>query len=366
PGTASESQFNKAKRIYEYIENTIHYSSVAFRQSGYIPQKPSVTLNTQLGDCKDLSRLFVALCHKAGIAANMVLIDTRDNGTRSMLLPGMDFNHCIARATLDNKDYFIELTDNNLPFAAMPNSLCGALMLDIPIHPGASSSGVAYLNTANRLRDKIVRSIEIRPKGSDLQYTTKVIKSGHLASDMRADFRHSDEQKRLKDMEAAVAAGYATGVKLKDLRFSGLDGLTDSVQYQFSYLANDQVSEVGTVNAFKINYHDVVATMDRFPAEERTLPVEYWYYENTDAYETQITVFAPDGMKFTTPPVSVSLAFKDLEYTLRFQLIDPGKLQVTRRFTNNRQQFYPPGDYEGLRSFFEKIVKAEQKFVGYQ
>ena len=366
PGTASESQFNKAKRIYEYIENTIHYSSVAFRQSGYIPQKPSVTLNTQLGDCKDLSRLFVALCHKAGIAANMVLIDTRDNGTRSMLLPGMDFNHCIARATLDNKDYFIELTDNNLPFAAMPNSLCGALMLDIPIHPGASSSGVAYLNTANRLRDKIVRTIEIRPKGSDLQYTTKVIKSGHLASDMRADFRHSDEQKRLKDMEAAVAAGYATGVKLKDLRFSGLDGLTDSVQYQFSYLANDQVSEVGTVNAFKINYHDVVATMDKFPAEKRTQPVEYWSYENTDAYETRVTVFAPAGTRFSAPPASVAFKFKDLEYSLQFRSVSPARLQVTRKFTNNRQQFYPPGDYEGLRSFFEKIVKAEQKFIGYQ
>ncbi|SDC16439.1 DUF3857 domain-containing protein [Niabella drilacis] len=365
-GSKPESQFEKARRIYNYIENNIHYSSVAFRQSGYVPQKPSVTLNTQLGDCKDLSRLFVALCHKAEIAANMVLIDTRNNGTKSMLLPAMDFNHCIAKAVLDNKEYFIELTDNNLPFAALPNSLNGALMLDIPRTPALSASGVTFLHTPNRSRDKTFRYIEIRPSGSDLAYSNKVVRTGHLASAIRADFRHSDEEKRLKDMEESLAGGYSTGLKLKDLKFSGLEDLTDSVTYQFSYLVNDQVSEVGPMSAFKINYHDVVATMDKFPAEKRTQPVEYWNYENTDAYETRVTVFAPAGMKFSASPASVSLTFKDLEYSLQFQLISPAKLQVTRKFTNNRQQFYAAEDYDGLRSFFEKIVKAEQKFIGYQ
>ncbi|MCD2421780.1 DUF3857 domain-containing protein [Niabella pedocola] len=365
-GAKPESQFEKARRIYNYIENSIHYSSVAFRQSGYVPQKPSVTLNTQLGDCKDLSRLFVALCHKAGIAANMVLINTRNNGTKSMLLPAMDFNHCIAKATLDNKEYFIELTDNNLPFAALPNSLSGALMLDIPRNPAVSGAGVTYLHTPNRSRDKILRMIEIRPQGSDLQYSNNLVKTGHLASATRANYRHSDEEKRMKDMEEALAGGYSTALKLKDLRFSGLDALTDSVQYQFSYVVKDQVSEIGPMNAFKINYHDVVATMDKFPAEKRTQPVEYWSYENTDVYETRVTVFAPQGTKFTTPPASVSLSFKDLQYTLQFKLMAPGKLQVNRTFTNSRQQFYAPEDYEGLRSFFEKIIKAEQKFIGYQ
>ncbi|WP_018629466.1 DUF3857 domain-containing protein [Niabella aurantiaca] len=365
-GAKPESQFAKAKRIYNYIENNIHYSSVAFRQSGYIPQKPSVTLNTQLGDCKDLSRLFVALCHQAGITANMVLIDTRNNGTKDMLLPGMDFNHCIAKATLDHKDYFIELTDNNLPFAALPNSLSGALMLDIPVYPALPSSGAAYLHTQNRLKDKVVRTIEIHPQGSNLLYTNKVIKSGHLAADLRADFRHKDEQQQLRDMEASVARGYSTGVKLKELRFSGLDDPADSAQYAFSYVVNDQVSEVGAMNVFKINYHDVVATMDKFPAEKRTQPIEYWNYENTDAYETRVTIYAPKGMKFTTPPASVSLTYKDLAYTLQFHPASPGKLEVTRKFTNSRRQFYAAEDYDGLRSFFEKIVKAEQKFIGYQ
>jgi|GEM_PF-6461014 len=77
-------------------------------------------------------------------------------------------------------------------------------------------------------------------------------------------------------------------------------------------------------------------------------------------------VFAPEDMKFSAPPASVFVKFKDLEYSLRVQLISPAKLQVTRKFTNDRQQFYAAEDYDGLRSFFEKIVKAEQTFIGYQ
>ena len=98
------TQFQKAKIIYEYIESNIRYSSVSFRQSAFVPQRASATLTTRLGDCKDLSNLFVTLAHKAGINAQMVLIDTRDNGQKDILLPSVEFNHCIAKAILDNKE----------------------------------------------------------------------------------------------------------------------------------------------------------------------------------------------------------------------------------------------------------------------
>ncbi|WP_256013661.1 transglutaminase-like domain-containing protein [Desertivirga xinjiangensis] len=121
------TEFQKGKKIYDYIEKNIRYSSVSFRQSAYIPQKAALTLTTRLGDCKDLSNLFVTLAKMAGIKAQMVLVDTRDNGVKDLVLPGMDFNHCIVKANLDNKDYYLELTDSELPFASLPNNLMGAL-----------------------------------------------------------------------------------------------------------------------------------------------------------------------------------------------------------------------------------------------
>ena len=85
----SMSQFEKAKIIYDYIESNIRYSSVSFRQSAFVPQRASTTLTTRLGDCKDLSNLFVTLARMAGINAQMVLVDTRDNGQKDILLPSV-------------------------------------------------------------------------------------------------------------------------------------------------------------------------------------------------------------------------------------------------------------------------------------
>lgn len=89
------------------------------------------------------------------------------------------------------------------------------------------------------------------------------------------------------------------------------NNLSGSGFYGFFYIVGDQVSEFGTLNAFKINCHDIVTTIDKFPSGKRTSP-------------------------------------------------------VSRRFSNSRQQYYPPEDYDGLRSFFKKIVKTEQKLIGYE
>jgi predicted Zn-dependent protease len=103
----SMTQFQKAKRIYEYIESNIRYSSVSFRQSAYVPQRPSATLSTRLGDCKDLSSLFVTLAHMAGIDAQMVLVDTRDNGEQDIMLPGVIICHSqVCRAILMEPSYW--------------------------------------------------------------------------------------------------------------------------------------------------------------------------------------------------------------------------------------------------------------------
>jgi hypothetical protein len=37
----------------------------------FVPQRASVTINTRLGDCKDLSSLFTSLARMAGLRANM-------------------------------------------------------------------------------------------------------------------------------------------------------------------------------------------------------------------------------------------------------------------------------------------------------
>ncbi|MEO8666839.1 MAG: DUF3857 domain-containing protein, partial [Ignavibacteria bacterium] len=360
------SQFEKARAIYQYIESNIKYSEVSFRQSAFVPQRASAVLSTRLGDCKDLSGLFVTLAHMAGIDAQMVLVSTRDNGQKNMMLPSVEFNHCIVKAVLDSKDYFIELTDNNLPFTGMPNNLSGAVALEIPNKPSNENAGLIHLKPENRVKDVIKRVIDITPEEGDLQISVATVTYGATSSFIRDKYMHLDNEKQLQEMEESLARSYKNTVSLEKISFQDLDKINDSVVSLFSYKVKDEVAEIGSLNTFRIVYPDIVATLDNFSANKREYPIEYWSYENIDSYETTVTITAPGGAKFIELPKDEIVSFKDMKYSMQYKLKSPDKLIVTRKFSNGRPQQILPEDYNVFKSFFEKIIKAEQKYIAYK
>ena len=360
------TQYQKAKTIYEYIEANIRYSSVSFRQSGLVPQRASTTLITRLGDCKDLSSLFVTLAGMAGIKAQMVLVNTRNNGQKEVMLPSMEFNHCIAKANLDNKDYYLELTDNYLPFGSLSNNLNGAAILEIPLKSANTQASLSYLKSSTRTRDIVKCNMEIKPEESDLNVQVKMVKQGNLSSGTRNSYHNLDKEKQIQEMESAVAKNYKNNVKVTDVTFSNLDKLYDSVNYAYSYKVKNEVAEIGTMKTFKVMYPNVVATLDNFSSDTRKYPIEYWSYEDADQYETTVNVLIPAGYKFVEMPASETLSFGDMKFSIQYTLKAPGKLQILRKFSNTRQQQIAPEDYVAFKAFFEKIVKAEQKFIAYK
>lgn len=362
----SITQFQKAKTIYEYIESNIKYSSVSFRQSSYVPQKASSTLITRLGDCKDLSNLFVTLAHMAGISAQMVLVDTRDNGQKDIMLPGIQFNHCIVKTTLDAKSYYIELTDNYLPFTSLPNNLNGAIALEIPSKSVNEKAELIKLKTTNRARDIVKKIIDISPMDADLDVSIKSIRYGALSSGIRQTYQDLDKDKQMKEMERTVAGGYKNNIRLEDVSFKDLDKRNDSVSYTYHYKVKNEISEIGSLNTFRISYPDIVASLNSFSADTRDYPVEYWSYEDADAYETIVNVKAPAGKKFVELPTDETVVFKDMKFSLHYTLKSPDQLVIIRKFSNERQQQISPEDYIAFKPFFEKIIKAEQKFIAYK
>lgn len=365
-GGKSATQYIKAKKIYDYIESNIRYSSVSFRQSAYVPQRPSVTLTTRLGDCKDLSSLFVVLARMAGINAQMVLVNTRDNGQKDMLLPGVEFNHCIVKAELDKKPYYIELTDNYLPFTSLPHTLNGATILEIPYNSkGTEKSELQLLYAENRAKDIIKRVIDIKPSDLDLDIAVKTVRTGNMSAGTRYTYGNLDNDKQLKELEKEVAESYKNNVKVKSVRFPDLDKLNDSVEYEYSFKVKNEVNEIGSLKTFRISYPDIIASLSNFTDDTRTYPIEYWSYERVDQYETIVNISLPTGMKFVELPLSENLAFKDMKFSIQYTLKAPNRLVITRRFTNNRKDI-PASDYAEFKVFFEKIVKAEQKFIAYK
>jgi tetratricopeptide (TPR) repeat protein len=363
--TKNLNQFQKAKIIYNYIESNIRYSSVPFRQSAYTPQRPAVTLTTRLGDCKDLSSLFVTLARMAGIDARMVLISTRDNGLKFMTLPSIEFNHCIVKAELDKKNYYIELTDNYLPFNSLPNDDLGAMVLEIPYKSSTTTAELKPLQSDTRQKDMIRRTMEIKPNGDDITVSVKTVKYGATTSTVRSSYLDLDEEKLNLEMEKSFTRGYKNNVKLISASVNDLESLNDSVTYDVQFTVKNEISEIGSIKTFRITYPDVVATLDGFSADTRTFPLEYWSYEDVDQYETTVTITSPGATKFIELPASETYTFNNMKFSLVYTLKAPNKLVVVRKFSGPRMNI-SSADYPAFKAFFEKIVKAEQRLIAFK
>lgn len=359
------SNDEKAKRIYNFIEQNISYSSVAFRQGAYIPQRASKTLATRLGDCKDVSTLFVSLARKVGLDANLVLVSTRRNGQQGMVLPSMEFNHCIARFRDGDNYRYLELTDNQLPYHALPQNDISAQILNIPFNYDTKET-ISLLKPTDKYDVKLSRQTKIEVGATDLKVKTAMTVNGELASNMRGRFADKDEEEMRKALTQSAASHYKNPVTLDSFTVANLDNLEDSVTISTAYTVKNEVIGVGDINMIKPPFMDVVATSDVFNNETRQYPFEYWLYENTDRYNGEIELDLPAGKTFDQVPADVKATFKDMKYELTYRKVAPGKLIINRSFLTNIMNSIPASEVGQMKDFFNLIVNAEQKYISFK
>lgn len=364
--TKNLTPLKKAQKIYNYIQGNIRYSYTSFRQGAYVPQKPSVTLNTRLGDCKDLSSLFVSLATMAGLKSHMVLVDTKDNGLKEMMLPSVEFNHCIVLLEAEGKEYYLELTDNELPFGSLPYNIPGAMSLTIPTHTVEAPKGLLQpIRPLHRSIDKVKRVGSIEFDGADLKMKVDIMKTSALTSSLRTTYKNLSEEKQKEKLQEAISGGFKNPVTLSSVNFKGLDALDDSVSYTYSFLVKNELIEVGDMNMVKIPFGDVIATIDNFSKDKREFPVEYWRYEDVDTYETVLTVNIPAGKKLIEVPKSESFQFGKNIYSIEFSQSGDNKLQITRKAKLDRENI-SVSEYPAFKEFLNKIIKVESKYIAFK
>lgn len=109
--TAFASSSERAVEALRYIQREIRYLSVSIGEGGYIPRPIEEICTRRFGDCKDVSRLLVTMLRALGVDAVPALVNTRIGDTLDKGLPGVHaFDHCIVRARLDGKTYWLDGT----------------------------------------------------------------------------------------------------------------------------------------------------------------------------------------------------------------------------------------------------------------
>lgn len=362
-----DSEMDKHKAIYNYICDEIKYSSVSFRQSSYVPQKPMVTLSTKLGDCKDVSLLYHTLANKAGLTSNLVLVNTRDNGENQLQLPSVGFNHCIIRIEVEDEPFFMELTDNKLPFGAMYGSLENSQALIIPNSQEDMELGAELIRIPknNIIANKIHREININIVDENLELETDIVISGYEASNYRSYFSDVTESDLKVMLKEYFSDFFEEEIEVVSNEFKNLEEKEVAYEQGSSLKVFDKVKKMGSIKSLEIPFFEKIATLDAFPNEERKYSYDYWSYENYDTYETEIVITIPSENEIVEVPVGNEIKNSFIDYKVEVEQIDPHTIKIVRTVSPKRKTF-EAAEYELIRESVKKIVKTEDMYIVYK
>jgi len=315
-----------------------------------------------MGDCKDVSTLFVALCKEIGIDAKLTLVDTRVNGNRDMALPSIEFDHAIARVLIDGKEYFIELTNDYNPFSTIYYGLMKSFAL--VIDKDNPKSEPIYIEPKTRNQNSIFRTSTVTFDGNKMLIEKTNIKTGGKASMMRSGFRDVGKETQFKNMQEAIGTEYPN-TKLSYLDFDeNLKTTSDTLSYRYNYTVSNCFTHIADITLLKLPFADAQGPLDFISNDKRKYPLDFWRFLSSDIERESISIKIPDGKKLVEVPETIRYSCNVADYMLDFKLKN-NELIVTREM-KYKDDYVPIDKYKEFSNFYENVISADTKQIGFK
>ena len=358
-GKEGLSEREEVKIIYEYITNDIRYISVPFLQSGHVPQKASKTILTRQGDCKDVSSLFVAMCEVRDIDANLVLINTRDRDRASLSIPGIGFNHCIARTVLDDTEYFVELTDENLPFGTGDWSLNNSFALTIPRKGERFNGQAGLIDPSSRGINRIIRDVNVELRDGNLIATAENKLVNHSAVAIRQIYELDTQEDRKKSLLQSMNGRYPR-MEILDLKFEDdLYGMHPELNYTYSFKADGVAQRIAGMELYEIKLSDVQEMPQYLALPERSQPIDLWPTLAAEEFVQTVNISFPGGKALLELPEDISISNPFIDYELTYSKTGETGVRLSRRLLV-KNDIVPVADYDRFREDMLKVVEADK------
>ncbi|MBI3260277.1 MAG: hypothetical protein HYZ54_12525 [Ignavibacteriae bacterium] len=318
PSGPSGNKLENARLIYEYIVKNVRYSSVWFRNSNLVPQEVSKTLSSRLGDCKDVSLTFKTLAEKVGIKSNIILVNTKDNGTMQYDLPSIEFNHCMVKMNIDNTDYFLELTSDMNGFKTVGNRVLNACYLEIGEN---AANSIQRINPNTRVLNSTIRKTVMNFESEKLIVSKEVLYLGDMASYKKSKFRNTE----FKDQEKHVMGSLPDAFPNQQLisfdynKDQANSVLGDTLFHSFKYEVSSPFTKVANLSVFKLPFSFTKTGLSILQSKQRLTNLCLWDSPLDLDYESEkFQIILPKGKKLTELPQAVIISNKYFDYSLTF------------------------------------------------
>lgn len=101
----------RAEAALILVEDRVRYVALLMGAGDYTPASAETTWSRRFGDCKAKTALLVAILRELGVVAVPLLVSSTSGDGLDQRLPLLAaFDHVLVRATIDQRDYFLDAT----------------------------------------------------------------------------------------------------------------------------------------------------------------------------------------------------------------------------------------------------------------
>ncbi len=176
----------KAEKIYEFIKGWYRWNEVYSKYSEFGIKK---AFDAKVGNVGDINLSLIAALKYAGVAVEPVILSTRENGLPTEVYPVMsDFNYVVAKATIGDKSYLLDATDDFHPFGLLPERCLNGNGRVV----GSSESYWEELTPTERQRTTSIVNLDLSKEG--MTGTVQTTYSGYAAVNERKKIKKFSNQ----------------------------------------------------------------------------------------------------------------------------------------------------------------------------
>jgi transglutaminase-like putative cysteine protease len=343
------SDREKAKRIYEYMQNKTRYISVQVGIGGLQPIPADEVDRVGYGDCKGLTNYMMALLKIAGIESYYTVVQAGNeivdfHEDFASLAQG---NHIILNIPNGGDDIWLECTSQKSPFGHIGDFTDDRNVLVVTPEGGQLKHTKKYATEENLQETTGMYTLDAN---GNIKATATIITKG-IQYDRRfyvADLSEVEKDKHYKKYFNTVNNVNIDAIKLNNDK----EAVEFSENVQFNADAYGVIT--GDRMLFAANaFNRKTSVPNRYRNRKFPLEIQRGYYD-VDTYDIKL----PEGYTIEAMPSDVSYETKFGSYSFSITKKDEQTLQY-KRTIKIQDGLYPKEEYKNYRKFIKKIVKYD-------
>ena len=343
----------KAKIVYEYVQNKVRYISVQVGVGGFKPMLASDVDKLSYGDCKGLTNYTSALLDAVDIPSYHALIYGEPDRKLDINadVVAQQGNHMVLYVPINGKDYWLECTSQTTPFAESGDFTDDRIAVVIYPDGGEPKRTKVYDDKENH--QNIVGSYELKNDG------TISGKVAMVSSGSQFDNHLYYEGKDQKQLDKLYKEFWDN---INNMSIEGLTIKNNKKEGKFEETVAFNADSYGAISGermiFPVNAFNVIESAPK-RIRNRKLPVEV----TRGFYDVdEVTVSLPVDYTIEAISDAVNLETKYGNYSLKIEKNEDHTLTYKRELllkTGN----YPKEEYNEYRNFWRKVVKADKSKI---